>query len=181
MYYQSVNKTSRGLIILDRDGTIIKHIHHLAEETLVELLPHSGSVLRKLQEKNFEIAIATNQSIIGRGIASFEQVERINGKVLSLLSQFGVYISKVYICPHAPVDDCVCRKPKPKMGVKIMHELGYGKSNTIVIGDAVTDIEFAENLGVHSIFLSTNLQNPTAKTYNCTSWSEVYEVLVGLF
>lgn len=176
-----MNKTSRGLIILDRDGTIIKHVHHLAEETLVELLPHSGSVLRKLQEKNFEIAIATNQSIIGRGIASFEQVERINSKVLSLLSQFGVSVSKIYICPHAPMDDCVCRKPKPKMGVTIMHELGYSNSNTIVIGDAVTDIEFAENLGVHSIFLSTNLQNPAVKTIHCSNWTEVYDVLVGLF
>ncbi len=176
-----MNQTSRGLIILDRDGTIIKHVHHLAEETLVELLPHSGSVLRKLQEKNFEIAIASNQSIIGRGIASFEQVERINNKVLSLLSQFDVSISKVCICPHTPLDDCSCRKPKPKMGLTIMEELGYTNKNTIVVGDTVTDIDFAKNLGARSILLSSNMENPHIKTIHCSSWDEIHDRLIGIF
>lgn len=175
-----MNKTSRGLIILDRDGTIIKHIHHLAEEALVELLPYSGSTLKKLQEKNFELAIASNQSIIGRGLASSEQVERINSKVLWLLSEFGVSISAVHICPHTPLNNCSCRKPKPKMGLTIMEELGYTNKNTIVVGDTISDIEFAKNLGVRSILLSSNVENSQIKTIHCSRWDEIYDRLVGI-
>ena len=121
---------------------------------MAALLPHSDSVLRKLQEKNSEIAIASNQSIIGRGIACFEQVKTINSKVLSLLSQFGVSISKVCICHQTALNDCSCWKPKPKMGFTSMEVLGYTNKDTIVVFYKIIDIDLVKKLVARSILLS---------------------------
>ena len=81
-----MNREKPGLIILDRDGTLIKHVDHLVDETLVQLIPGVGSNLKKLSDLGFEFAMATNQSVIARELATEPKVQKINQKVQKLLA-----------------------------------------------------------------------------------------------
>jgi len=169
-----------GLIILDRDGTIIKHVHHLIDASLVELIPGVGSNLSKLSKLGFEFAIATNQSVIGRKLANKEIVKGINARVEELLNLFKVSISATCICPHLPKTSCECRKPNPAMGIKILKKLNYDKSNSIMIGDNSTDIEFAANLGIPSIQFSELGIFTHGATKKCMTWDEVTFAVIEL-
>ncbi len=169
-----------GLVILDRDGTLIKHVPYLVEESLVELIPKVGPSLRKLSELGFELAIASNQSVIGLNLASESAVEKINNKVSKLLETFGVFISYICICPHIASDNCNCRKPSPGMGLEIFEALGYGPQNSIMVGDNVTDLEFARNLGIPSIQFNENGQYSLMATRICSNWDEVLASVIEL-
>jgi histidinol-phosphate phosphatase family protein len=122
-----------GLIILDRDGTLIKLIPYLADESLVEMLPGVGDNLRNLTALGFEFAIASNQSVVERQLASYSTVEQINKKITDHLAEFGVKISKICFCPHLVESNCDCRKPKPKMGLEIQKSLNFNQNNSLMI------------------------------------------------
>ncbi len=169
-----------GLIILDRDGTLIKHVHHLVDKSLVELIPGVGLNLRELSKLGFEFAIATNQSVIGRDLATEQIVKDVNKKIEDLLKVFEVSISLVYICPHLPQSECNCRKPKPSMGIAILEALGYSQNNSVMIGDNVTDIQFAANLGIPSIHFSEAGKFSDTATRNCGNWNEVSAAVIEL-
>jgi D-glycero-D-manno-heptose 1,7-bisphosphate phosphatase len=175
-----VNREKPGLIILDRDGTLIKHVDHLVDETLVQLIPGVGSNLKKLSDLGFEFAMATNQSVIARELATELKVQKINQKVQKLLAPFGVIISHICICPHLPNSACSCRKPNPGMGLEIFNSLGYDEKSSIMIGDNETDIQFADNLGISSIQFSESGQFSFTATINCSNWEEVYEAAIEL-
>ena len=66
------------LIILDRDGTLIRHVNHIVDPDLVELIAGAGEALASLAESGFEFAIVTNQSVIGRGMTTRANVDKIN-------------------------------------------------------------------------------------------------------
>ena len=83
------------MIILDRDGTLIKSIPYLHDSSLVELLPGAGDNLRFLSNYGFTFVIATNQSAVGRNFATISEVESTNLRVIQLLLEFEVRIEKV--------------------------------------------------------------------------------------
>lgn len=165
------------LLILDRDGTIIQEVPYLKDESLAILMPNSGKVLSKLQKLGFEIAIATNQSAIGRGIATHVEVMKVNSKVERLLAKFEVSISLIEYCPHLPTDGCDCRKPLPGMGLTIMDKLGYSPKDTIVIGNQLSDIHFAHSLKVRSIFLGDPKPNSNIEFNYCSNWDQIGTLL----
>jgi HAD superfamily hydrolase (TIGR01662 family) len=171
---------SSKLIILDRDGTLIKLEHYLKDATKVELAPFVGESLKILSKSGYDFAIASNQSAIARKFASRGEVEIVNKKVLDLLSKYDVHIKKVMYCSHAPIDNCFCRKPKIEMGTQIMNSLGYLSNQTLVIGDSKTDIEFANNLGVRSILYSETNQTISKASVICNSWRVIPNTVLEL-
>lgn len=168
------------LIILDRDGTIIKLIDYLRDESLVELLPEVGTSLNLLAELGFDFAIATNQSVVGRGLATVSQVESVNRRVEKLLLDYDVSIKKIVFCPHHPEMNCKCRKPKPAMGLEIINSLGFKFEDTVVIGDQETDLEFAKNLGVKSIYFSKIKPKSINSEIYCSDWKKLPEMILNL-
>jgi len=147
-------------IFLDRDGTINEDPGYLDEPNKVFLLPGAGEGLSILKNKfNFKLIVISNQSGVARGLLTHEIVKNINNKINELLLKFDVQIDDFYYCPFHPEfskeEDCICRKPSPKLvnDAAIEHNIDLSKS--YFIGDMVSDIECGKNAGLKTILVKT--------------------------
>ena len=142
------------LILLDRDGTLIRHVHHIVDPNLVELMAGAGVALARLAENGYEFAVVTNQSVIGRGMTTRANVDKINDVMRSKFAFYGFNFLDVLICPHLPLENCECRKPNTKLGEELLARFQINRSKVWMIGDQESDILFGMNLGVKCLFLN---------------------------
>jgi len=108
--------TARGIVLLDRDGTIVKSVPFLHEPARVELVYGVADALVRLQSLGLSLAIVTNQQGIGLGYFTTDDFIAVNQAMLKQLASRGVKISKIYYCPHSLAEDCPCRKPGTRRG-----------------------------------------------------------------
>src|SRR5205085_12352036 len=101
----------RGLVLLDRDGTLIRNVPFLDDPGKVEILPGVIEGLLKLQAAGLRLAIVTNQQGIGLGYFTMQDFIAVNQRMLRELGAAGVRISKIYFCAHSLAEQCSCRKP----------------------------------------------------------------------
>lgn len=143
--------TINRYILLDRDGTLIVHVHYLTDPLQVTLLPNVIEGLKLFQNLGFRFGIVTNQSIIGQGLANWNQVDSVNHEVIRLLSQHGISIDFVYVCPHTKDDGCDCRKPKALLGHRAIKNFDIGPKVSFMIGDQASDVMFGHAISCGSI------------------------------
>ena len=141
-------------IFLDRDGVIIENRDaYVRSWDDVEIFEEAIDTLVRFQHLPYLIVIVTNQSAVGRGIISFEEAVGINDRLISIIKNRGGRIDGVYICPHSPEDNCNCRKPKPGLLLSAARDLKIDLKNSIMIGDALTDLEAGIQAGVKDTIL----------------------------
>lgn len=138
---------------LDRDGVLVEDTGFVHKIEDFKLIPNAVEGLKLL--KNFKLFIITNQSGIGRGYFKFEDFLNYNNKVVEELEKHNIKIEKTYVCPHAPEENCECRKPKAKMIKDAAKEFGIDLSRSFMIGDKKIDIEMGRNAGCKSILVLT--------------------------
>ena len=147
-------------IFLDRDGVINRnppnkgYVRKWAEFTFI---PNARKAIRELSESGYRIIVVTNQSGIGRGLYSEEDLADIHSKMVSEISRAGGTIDAVYYCPHRPDAGCECRKPKPGMLVRAAREHNIELSSAYLIGDFPTDIEVGQRVGATTFLVLTGL------------------------
>ena len=151
-------------MVLDRDGTLNVEKNYLSDPSELELLPGVIDGLKLLRRHGFGLVIMTNQSGIGRGIVDVRGVERIHGRLTELLLEAGVSIDGIYYCPHAPDENCVCRKPKTAMLYRAAAELGFAPDDAFVVGDKLSDIEMGHAVRATTILVLTCYGNQLAQT-----------------
>ena len=142
-------------LILDRDGTLVEPVPYLADPERVRLLPGAVDVLRALGERRYRLCIVTNQQGLGLGYLDWDSYYRVNGRMLELLGAAGVFVSRVYTCPHSLADGCDCRKPSPALYELALSELALDRATTWVIGDRETDVAPARELGLSALRLGS--------------------------
>ena len=135
-------------LLLDRDGTIIKDKHYLADPEGVELFPGVAEVLAAAISRGMRLFLVSNQSGIGRGMFSHEAAEAVNERLACLLRRNGVVFTDMMICPHAPDAECDCRKPATGMWRELSRRHGLEAGKTLMLGDKEEDILFAANAGL---------------------------------
>ena len=82
--------------------------------------------------------------------------EGINRRLVHLIHHRGGQVDGVYMCPHKPDDDCVCRKPRPGLLLQAARELSLDLQRSWMIGDAWSDLQAGQRAGVrHTILLKT--------------------------
>ena len=141
-------------IFLDRDGVIIENrSKYVRSWDDVAIFGQALTALARINSSPYKIIMVTNQSAIGRGIISLETALEINNRLLKVIKQTGGRIDGIFMCPHAPLDHCDCRKPKPGLILQAAgsHNLDLGRS--ILIGDALSDIMAAQASGVNQTAL----------------------------
>lgn len=142
------------VIFLDRDGTLIKEPSDDYQLDSLEKLEFTPGVFRNLyrlrQYTGYELVVVSNQD--GMGTASFPEVDfRLpHDKFITAFSNEGVEFDAVHIDPSLPEDQSPNRKPRTGMLTGYM-EGDYDLENSFVIGDRITDIELAKNLGARGI------------------------------
>jgi histidinol-phosphate phosphatase family protein len=141
-------------IFLDRDGVIIKNrANYVRSWDDVALIPKAVLALKRVKLSPYKIVIVTNQSVVGRGMISIEEAIQINKQLVAEITRYGGRIDGVWMCPHAPEARCDCRKPEPGLFLQAAHALALDLEQSIMVGDAITDLMAAQTAGVSRIAL----------------------------
>jgi D-glycero-D-manno-heptose 1,7-bisphosphate phosphatase len=140
-------------VILDRDGTLIREKEYLHDPQGVELVPGVPEGLALLRRHGYSLIVATNQAGVGRGLYSLEDMHAVNARLQALLAGQGTRLDAVYYCPHAPEEQCRCRKPAPGMLERAVCERGISLESSFVIGDKESDVLFGRNAGMRAILV----------------------------
>lgn len=164
---------SSGILLLDRDGTLIEHRPYLCNPDHVNILPDCVPALEIALKKGFSLVIVSNQSAINRGICSLEQVERVNRELVRQFSKFGIYFEKILFCPHAPLENCHCRKPKTGL-VEEWLRSDPRSNNLVMIGDSKSDIDFGRSLGATTILYGAQEEKlRTVDSLQFDNWRDI--------
>ena len=140
-------------VFADRDGTVIVDRGYLATVEGVTLLPDAGPAFGRLCAAGLLLVIVTNQSGIGRGLFSSEVVSAQHRRLAELLAAFGVRLAAVEVCPHAPWENCTCRKPAPGLLLQAAKRLAIDLPSSFMIGDKTTDIAAGQAAGCRTVAL----------------------------
>ena len=148
----------KKVVFIDRDGTIIREPADKQIDTLekLEFIPGIVTGLRLLADAGFTLVMVSNQDGLGTRTYPRAAFNEVQGKILRLLEGEGIVFEKIFICPHYPQDECTCRKPKLGLVKNYLAKNSIDYHNSFMFGDRQTDIEFAANLGVRGIQLSTS-------------------------
>ena len=146
------SKPSRA-VFLDRDGTLNVDKHYLSDPEQLELIPGVGPALKRLQNAGFLLVIVTNQSGIGRGYYTEENMHAVNRRMINMLAPFGVRLTKIYYSPEAPEQPSVGRKPSPAFLFAARDALAVDLARSFMVGDKVIDLECGWNAGVQQSLL----------------------------
>lgn len=142
-------------VVLDRDGTLIRHIPYLCDPDQVQLLPTVIAGLQKLKLSGCKLFLHTNQSGIGRGFYSFDDASHCNTEMIRQVGLGRELFEKICVAPEAPDQDTTYRKPSPKFGLEIIAEYAASEQELCYIGDNVTDLLTARNLGCIGVGVNT--------------------------
>jgi D-glycero-D-manno-heptose 1,7-bisphosphate phosphatase len=163
---------ARRAVFLDRDGTLIEHVHYLTDPALVRLLPGVAEALNRLQRAGFARVIVTNQSAVGRGMLSEERLEQIHVELNRQLAAQGATLDAIYYCPDAPAGDDQTvvensnRKPGAGMLFRAAADLKLDLSASWMVGDLMSDVLAGLNAGCRTILvLSGKTSAADAETF----------------
>lgn len=137
-------------VLFDRDETIVVDVPFNGDPDRVEPAPNARALLDRLRAAGLRLAVVSNQSGVGRGYITTEQVDAVNRRIDELLGPFDGF----FVCPHAPEDACECRKPKPKLILDAARALDVEPSDCYVVGDRQSDVDAARNAGAIPIRVS---------------------------
>ena len=141
-------------IFFDRDGTQIDDKGYLTQISQVEFYPETFLALELLKDK-FDFFIITNQSGIGKGICTPEEVDAVNQFVVDELAKKGFIIRELYSCPHKTEDNCQCKKPSPWFIEQAIAKYNIDTQNSWIIGDHASDLDCGKNAGIRSVYVLT--------------------------
>lgn len=164
-----------ALLILDRDGVINQDSDNYirCQEDWIPI-PGSIEAIASLSRAGFELAIATNQSGLGRGYFSLDDLEEIHDTLYQQVEEQGGQIAGIFYCPHLPDAGCLCRKPATGLLEAIELELGQPVNGAFFIGDSLKDLQAAQSSGCRPILVKTGKGEKTlAALYDADSGLEL--------
>jgi len=149
------------VVVLDRDGTLIKHIPYLNDPSQVSLLPGVKAGIQNLIRDNIIIYIHTNQSGINRGFFNYSEAVKCNEALIDLLGFGSKVFQSICIAPEMPDEDSLYRKPLPNFGLEILKENNITKEKLFYIGDSLCDLMTAHEIGCNGVGVNTGIKKLT--------------------
>ncbi len=155
-------------IFLDRDGVINRNppnMGYVRKWADFSFIPSARRAIQKLTQNGYRVFVVSNQSGIGRGLYSEEDVRDIHFRMTTQIAEAGGRIDAVYYCPHHPDAGCDCRKPKPGMLKRAAQEHNIDLSSAYFIGDVLTDIQAGKRAGTTTFLVLTGLGQESYHAY----------------
>lgn len=148
-------KMNNKAVILDRDGTIVRDRHFLADPKHVEFYKGVIPALRKLRDRGWKLIIGTNQSGIGRGYFTLKEMHRVHDRIEEIFRRNRLRVDEILFCPHHPEAGCFCRKPQLGMMIKAAKKHRLDLKQCWVVGDKESDILWGRKAGARTILVLT--------------------------
>ncbi|RKR05431.1 imidazoleglycerol-phosphate dehydratase [Flavobacterium sp. 90] len=182
----------KKVLFIDRDGTIVLEPENYQLDALekVEFYPKAFQYLAKIaNELDYELAMVTNQDGLGTDSFPEDTFWPTQNFILKAFENEGVLFDDIFIDRSFPEDNAPTRKPRTGMLTKYIDNPEYDLANSFVLGDRLTDVELAKNLGAKAIFINDNdgigsneissKREELDETIilQTMSWKEIYEFL----
>lgn len=169
----------KKILFIDRDGTLVIEPpvdFQIDSLDKLEFYPMVFQYLSKIvRETDFELVMVTNQDGLGTDSFPEENFWPAQNKIIKAFENEGIIFSDVCIDKSFLEQNLPTRKPNTGMLQKYLYG-NYDLSKSYVIGDRVTDVQLAKNLGCNAIYLSNEINNEAVLT--TSNWSDVYSYLV---
>ena len=182
----------KKVLFIDRDGTLVLEPpvdYQLDSLEKLEFYPKVFQYMNKIaNELDYELVMVTNQDGLGTNSFPEDTFWPAQNKIINAFANEGVVFSEVYIDKTFPEENANTRKPRTGLLTKYFSD-AYDLENSFVIGDRITDMELAKNLGAKGIYLSqdpnlganeieTSLQSITyCISITTTDWKAIYQYL----
>jgi len=155
--------TLNKAIFFDRDDTLIHDSNYMHKVEQIHYVDDVFKTLKTAQDKGYKLFIVSNQSGIGRGYFTKEDTLIFHQKMKDDFQDHGVNIEDIVFCPHAPSENCDCRKPKPKLLLDLCHEYSIDPNQSFMVGDKKSDIQAGHNAGMKSIGINCESELKVSK------------------
>ena len=131
-----------ALILLDRDGVInVNRDDYVKTPSELIIYDEAFEAIRYLKHGGYSVAVITNQSAVGRGIISKDELDKIHNYMVSqIFAETGYYLEHIYQCLDAPHKATYRRKPNPGMLEEAIHDFHQEPESVIFIGDSLSEI-----------------------------------------
>ena len=183
----------KRILFIDRDGTLINEApptYQIDSFEKLEFYPHALEFMIKIaQEFDYELVMVTNQDGLGTPSFPEETFWPVQNFVMKAMENEGIHFSAVHIDKTFPKDNAPTRKPNTGMLLEYLNEEKYDIKNSFVIGDRITDVQLAKNLGCKAFWLNNDpnlggkevsnsrLELEQTIALETTAWSKIYEFL----
>lgn len=161
---------SQKYLFIDRDGTLITEPPDDFQIDRFEKLcfePNVIPALLTLQKAGFRLIMITNQDGLGTVTLPQADFDGPHQLMMTIFRSQGVAFEAVLICPHQASDHCDCRKPRTALVKRWLENGVMDIANSYVIGDRMSDIELAKNMGIQGLRYGSD---------DCT-WASIAEKL----
>ena len=183
---------AKKILFIDRDGTIVLEPNDYQLDSLekLEFYPNVFQYLGKIaKEMDFELVLVTNQDGLGTNSFPENVFWPTQNFIIKAFENEGIVFDEIFIDRSLPEENSPNRKPRTGMLTKYIDNSEYDLENSIVIGDRITDVELAKNLGCKALFINKN-ENLGSQESKLTfeeieknivletiSWKAIYEYL----
>lgn len=153
-------------IFVDRDGTLNHDVGYMTRAEDLLLIEGAGQAIKKINQSPYLAICVTNQPVLARGDATFDDIDRIHCKLDMDLGYTGAYLDELIFCPHHPDSgfvgevpelkiECGCRKPAVGMVETAAGKYNISLTRSWMIGDRTADLQLAKNSMMRSVLLKT--------------------------
>src|SRR6185436_20941002 len=184
----------KRILFIDRDGTLINEApptYQLDSFDKLTFYPDMFKYMRRIAEElDYELVMVTNQDGLGTSSFPEDTFWPLQNFVMKSLENESIHFSEVCIDRTFPADHAPTRKPATGMLTKYLNNEDYDIANSYVIGDRITDIQLAKNLGCKGIWINEDASLGSSDTsmnvdelrqstvvLETTSWHKIYEYL----
>jgi imidazoleglycerol-phosphate dehydratase / histidinol-phosphatase len=184
----------KRILFIDRDGTLINEApptYQLDSFDKLTFYPDMFKYMRRIAEElDYELVMVTNQDGLGTDIFPEDTFWPLQNFVMKSLENEAIHFTAVHIDRTFPAEHAITRKPNTGMLTGYLNNEAYDIANSFVIGDRITDIQLAKNLGCKGIWMNEDAALGAADTtmnleilrrdtivLESNSWQKIYEYL----
>ena len=154
--------SGKPAVFMDRDGTINEQMGYINHLSRFHLLPGVAEAIGRINREGMLAIVVSNQSGVARGYFPPALVDRVHEHMSRLLAREGAFLDGIFFCPHYPrgsvkeyARSCECRKPGTGLINKACDTFQIDLARSYMVGDRVTDMEFAHRAGIQGILVET--------------------------
>ncbi len=159
MIWSKEESASGPAIFIDRDGVVnCRRVDdYVLDWSQFVFVDGIREALRELATLRLPMILISNQSAVGRGLLTAEQLEAITQRMWKILEGDGTLLTAAYFCPHRPDEKCACRKPRPELLRQAAADFAIDLTRSVFIGDSDADVKAARAAGCHPVLFGPGL------------------------